>query len=68
MRAINGVCQPVYTLYLYKNPTYSTIYDIMGLYKNYPQKSYTAIQEKFKKTMAKPQIEIEQGFAIHQNL
>lgn len=68
LRAVNGGRRPAHALYLYGDPAYSTVYGIMGPYKNYPQKPRTAAQEKFNKTMAKLRIEVEHGFAIHQNL
>lgn len=68
LRAINKCYWSIHTSYLYKDPAYSIVYSIMGPYKNYLQKSRIATEEKFNKTMAKLQIELEHGFAIYQNL
>lgn len=68
LRVVNKCYWPIYTSYLYEDPAYSIVYSIMGPYKNYPQKSRIATEEKFNKTMAKLQIELEYGFAIYQNL
>lgn len=53
LRAVNGSRWLAHALYLYRDSTYSTVYGIMGPYKNYPQKPRTAAQEKFNKTMGK---------------
>ncbi len=68
LQAVNRGCQPIYALYLYGNPAYTTIYGIMGPYKNYLSHSCTLAQEQFNKIMSRLQIEVEYGFAIHQNL
>lgn len=65
LRAVNRGHWPAHALYLYGNPAYSIIYGIMGPYKNYLQKSRTATQEKFNKTMAKLRIKVKYGFAIY---
>lgn len=68
LRAVNGDWQPAHALYLYGDLAYCTIYDIMELYKNYPGRSQTFVQEKFNKAMSELQIKVEHGFTIHQNL
>lgn len=68
LRAVNTGRQPALALYLYGDPTYSTIYGIMGPYKNYPNQPRTAAHERFNKAMSRLRIEVEHGFAIHQNL
>lgn len=68
LRSVNGDWWPVNTLYLYRNPVYYTIYDIIGFYKNYSRKSWTPVQKKFNKAMAKLQIKAEYIFVIYQNL
>lgn len=55
-------------LYLYGDPAYSTIYGIMGLYQNYPNRLRTPAHDQFNKAMSRLRIEVEHGFAIHQNL
>ncbi len=40
----------------------------MGPYKNYPGRPRTPAQEKFNKVISRLRIEVEHGFAIHQNL
>lgn len=56
------------TLYLYEDPTYYTVYDIMKPYKNYPNCLRIATHNWFNKLMAKLRIEIEYNFVRHQNL
>ena len=70
LRTVNGERQPTHALYLYGNPVYSTVYGIMGPYKNYPSRLQIVAQNKFNKAimMSRLQIELEHGFAIHQNL
>ncbi len=66
--AVNWGRRAAYALYLYGDPTYSTIYGFMGPYKNFLSRSRTSAQDLFNKIMSRLQIEIEHGFAIHQNL
>ena len=40
----------------------------MGPYKNFPNRSRTPAHNRFNKAMAKLRIEVEHGFALHQNL
>lgn len=54
-------------LYLYGDSTDSTIYDIIELYKNYPNHLRTAAYNQFNKAMSRLKIKIEYGFAIYQN-
>lgn len=68
LRLVNEDWQPADALYLYGDPAYCIVYNIMGLYKKYPGRPQTLAQEKFNKTMAKLQIKVEYSFAIHQNL
>lgn len=68
VRVINGGKRLARALYLYSNPAYSTIYGIMGPYKNYPSRPQTLAQNKFNKAMSRLQIEVKHGFALHQNL
>ncbi len=68
LRAINAGRRPARALYLYDDPAYCTVYGIMGLYRNYPNRLRTPTQDKFNKVMARLRIEVEHGFAIHQNL
>lgn len=55
-------------LYLYDNPAYLTIYEIMRLYKNYLGRSKTIAYNRFSKIMAKLKIKIKHSFASHENL
>lgn len=64
LRAINGGRRPARALYLYGDP----VYGIMGPYKNYPSRPRTPAQNKFNKAMSRLRIEVEHGFALHQNL
>ena len=68
LRAVNGGRRPAHALYLYGDPAYCTVYGIMGPYKNYLGRPQTSAQEKFNKAMSRLRIEVEHGFAIHQNL
>ena len=68
LREVNGGRRSAHTLYLYGDLVYSTVYGIMGPYKNYPGKPHTATQNQFNKIMSRLRIEVEHGFAIHQNL
>ncbi len=68
LRTVNRGCQAAHALYFYEDPAYSTIYGIMGLYKNFPSRSCTPAQDLFSKIMSRLQIEVEHGFVIHQNL
>lgn len=52
LQTINGGRQPPHALYLYGDLAYTTIYGIMGPYKNYPSCSHTPAQEKFNKIMS----------------
>lgn len=68
LRAVNAGRRPAHALYLYGDPAYSTGYGIMGPYKNYPRRPRTAAEDQFNKIMSELRIEVEHGFAIHQNL
>lgn len=68
LRAINAGRRPAMALYLYGDPAYSTVYSIMGPYKNYPNYPRTAAYDRFNKAISRLRIEVEHGFAIHQNL
>ena len=68
LRTVNGGRRPAHALYLYGDPAYSTVYGIMGPYKNYPSRPRTVAQNKFNKAMSRLRIEVEHGFTIHQNL
>ena len=68
LRAINAGRPPAMVLYLYGDPAYSTIYGIMGPYRNYPNRPRTPAHDQFNKAMSRLRIEVEHGFAIHQNL
>ena len=68
LRAMNIRRRPAQALYLYEDPAYSTVYGIMGPYKNYPGRPRTPAHNRFNKIMSKLRIEVEHGFAIHQNL
>lgn len=65
LRKVNGGQHFVYDFYLYRDLAYCTIYGIMGLYKNFLGRPQTSVQEKFKKTISRLQIELKHGFAIH---
>ena len=67
-RAVNGGRRPAHGLYLYGDPAYCTVYGIMGPYKNYPTRPRTPAQYQFNRIMSWLRIEVEHGFAIHQNL
>ena len=68
LRKVNQGKRPCITLYLYEYPAYCTVYGIMGLYKNYPNKPKTPAQNRFNKAMVKLHFEVEYRFALHQNL
>ena len=68
LRAVKAGRRPAHALYLYGNPAYSTVYGIMGPYKNYPGRPRTAAEDQFNKIMSELRIEVEHGFAIHQNV
>ena len=68
LRAVNRGRRLATALYLYGDPAYSTVYGIMGPYKNYPGRPRTAAHNRFNKMMSKLRIEVEHGCAIHQNL
>ena len=68
LRAVNAGRPPAMALYLYGDPAYSTIYGIMGPYRNYPNRPRTPAHDQFNKAMSRLRIEVEHGFAIHQNL
>lgn len=59
---------PYITLYLYGDPAYYTIYNIIGFFKNYSNQLRIATHNRFNKIMAKLCIEINHGFALYQNL
>lgn len=61
---VNHGRQPYMALYLYRDPTYYTIYNIMRPYKNYPNWSKTIIHNWFNKTMTKLCIEVEHSFTV----
>lgn len=65
---INQGRRPAMALYLYGDPAYSTVYGIMEPYKNFPNRPRTPAHNHFNKAMAKLRIEVEHGFALHQNL
>lgn len=52
LQTINEGCRPPHALYLYGDPAYTTIYGIMGPYKNYPSRPHTPAQEQFNKIMS----------------
>lgn len=56
------------SLYLHDNPTYSIVYNIMGSYQNYSNCPKTIAHNQFNKAKSKVLIDIEYGFAMHQNL
>lgn len=56
---------PYMALYLHGNPAYYAIYNIMGPYKNYPNRLWTTTYNRFNKTMAKLCIEVKYGFALY---
>lgn len=60
-RAVNGGRRPARALYLYGDPAYSTVYGIMGPYKNYPSRPQTPAQNKFNKAMSRLRIEENTG-------
>lgn len=68
LRTVNGGRRAAHALYLYGDPAYCTVYGIMGPYKNFPSRLCTPAQDKFNKIMSRLRIEVEHGFAIHQNL
>ena len=67
LRAVNAGYPPAMILCLYGNPTYSTIYGIMGPYQNYPYRPKTLAHDQFNKAMSCLHIEIKHEFAIYQN-
>lgn len=60
--------KPAQALYLYRNPTYLMIYNILGPYKNYLGQLRTPAYNKFNKIMSNLRIEVKHEFPIHQNL
>lgn len=68
LREVNAGRPPAQALYLYGDPAYCTVYGIMGPYKNYPTRPRNPAEDQFNKIMAKLRIEVEHGFAVHQNL
>lgn len=68
VRVINRGKRLARALYLYSNPTYSTVYGIIRPYKNYPSRPQTLAQNKFNKAMSRLQIEVKHEFAFHPNL
>ncbi len=67
LRAINAGCSLAMILYFYDDPAYFTIYGIMGPYQNYLNWPRTPTHDQFNKAMSHLHIEVEHGFAIHQN-
>ena len=49
LRAVNAGRRPTLALYLYGNPAYSTVYGIIGPYKNYPGRPRTAAHNRCKR-------------------
>ena len=68
LRTVNTGRRPALALYLYGDPAYSTVYGIMGPFKNHPGRLRTKEQNIYNKRMSKLRIEVEHGFALHQNL
>lgn len=66
--AINAGLCPAIVHYLYGDPTYSIVYDIIKPYKNYPNYPKTIAYDRFNKAIWRLWIEVEYSFAIHQNL
>lgn len=68
LKAMNIGRRPAQALYLYGDPAYSTVYSIIEPYKNYLGRPRTPAHNQFNKIISKLRIEVEHGFAIHQNL
>ena len=68
LQTVNGGRWAAHALYLHRDTTYSTIYGIIGPYKNFLSRPRNSAQDLFNKIMSRLQIEIEHGFAIHPNL
>lgn len=54
--------------YLYRDPIFSIVYNIIRLYKNYIGWPRTLTHNWFSKTMLKLKNEVEYKFTIYQNL
>lgn len=66
--AINQARQLAHTLYLYIDSAYSTIYGIIGPYKNYPNCLKTTAYNHFNNTIFKFHIKVKYDFVLYQNL
>lgn len=53
IRAVNNNRRLAYTLYLYKDPAYYTVYEIIDPYKNYADKPRIEAHEQFNKAMSR---------------
>ncbi len=65
LRKVNQERRLTMALYLYRDPAYSTIEDIMESYKNYPNQIRTPVHNRFNKNMVKLHVEIEHSFAFY---
>lgn len=65
--AININLPLAMALYLYNNPAYFTIYNIIGFYKNYLNQSKIVTYNQFNKAILKLYIKIKHDFAIYEN-
>lgn len=68
LRDVNAGCRPAMALCLYGDPVYSTVYGIIGPYKNYLNRPKTVAHDRFNKAMSRLRIEVKHGFTIYQNL
>ena len=68
LRAVNAGRPPSLALYLYGDPAYTTVYGIMGPFKNHQDRPRTSAQYAYNLRMSRLRIEVEHGFALHQNL
>lgn len=53
LHGVNSGRRPAMALYLYRDPTYCTVYGIMRPYKNYPNQPRTPAHNRFNKNHGK---------------
>lgn len=57
----------IQTFYLYRDPAYLIVYNIIKPYKNYSGRPRTSVYNWFNKIISKLKIKIKHEFAIYQN-
>lgn len=68
LKVMNIRRRPTQAFYSYGDPANPLVYKIIGPYKHYLGQSKTLAQNWFNKIISKLRIEVDYGFAIHQNL